>query len=132
MKLEEKHYYWIGAVVILISAGVIIHHRNKNKAVGSPGPKTLGEGNEEIIDESIFPLQFGSSGVEVKAIQKYLNTTCNSDLKKMGLYPLEVNGVWDETTEKATLGCSVFNRNQIDEETLDRVLRDLQSANISI
>ena len=45
---------------------------------------------------------------------------------------LEINGIWDEITEKATLACSVLKRNKIDKESFDRILRDLQSANISV
>lgn len=143
MKLEQKHYNWIilGAITL---TGYYLYNRKKtakNKLViENKKPQLYNDYkssslNEELginQNESPFPIQMGSKGDAVKAIQKYMNSTCPSDLKSEGLYPLDVNGIWDDNTERATLACSILKRNKIDKETFDRILRDLQSANIDI
>ena len=60
----------------------------------------------------------------------YMNTTCSSELKKNNLYPLELNGIWDDNTEKATVYCSAFQRNTIDSNTIKRIKRDLKNSKI--
>ena len=139
MKLENKHYYWIGAAVLATVIGVVIYKKRKKKkadlslgdnptnAVNASNGKTV-----EATESSDFPIQIGSNGDSVKAIQKYMNSTCPSDLKKAGVYPLKIDGDWAKKTDTASLACSVLKRNTIDKESFDRILRDLQSANISV
>ena len=144
MKLEKKHY-WIGAAALVTLIGVVVYKKRKakesntnsfdernNQLYSDNRDKTINQLIDERESNSPFPIQMGAQGDAVKAIQKYMNSTCPADLKQAGLYPLEVNGVWDENTEKATLACSILKRNKIDKETFDRILRDLQSANIDV
>ena len=143
MKLEQKHYNWIIAGAIGITAYYLYKRKNKAKnklVIENKKSQLYNENNSSSLDEELginqnkspFPIQMGSKGDAVKAIQKYMNSTCPSDLKEAGLYPLEVNGIWDDNTERATLACSILKRNKIDKETFDRILRDLQSANIDV
>tara|TARA_R110000796_G_scaffold247179_2_gene372452 strand:- start:128 stop:565 length:438 start_codon:yes stop_codon:yes gene_type:complete len=145
MKLEKKHYYWIGAAALITVIGVVVYKKKKKRkaALATKNIKAknkINGGNSKDssadvkLEENVspFPIKIGAQGDAVKAIQKYMNSTCPSDLKKASIYPLEINGIWDEITEKATLACSVLKRNKIDKESFDRILRDLQSANISV
>lgn len=139
MKLEKKHYYWIGAAALITVVGVVVYKRRKNKQLAEQDETLKIESKtsasniaEAQSDMSKFPIRLGAQGDSVKAIQKYVNSTSPSELKKEGVYPLEVDGVWDELTDKATLASSVLKRNEIDKPSFDRILRDLKSANISI
>ena len=141
MKLEKKHYYWVGAAALITVIGVVVYKNRKNKKIKSSKnsikPKSIvGENTsiDSLVENSVspFPIKMGAKGDSVKAIQKYINSTCPSDLKSVGIYPLEINGVWDDKTDEAALACSVLKRNEIDKESFDRILRDLQSANITI
>lgn len=146
MKLEKKHYYWIGAAALVTAIGVVVYKKRKRaKAelaltngkstaqIGTDNSAPNGSLLEAMAEESSpFPIKIGAKGDAVKAIQKYMNSTCPSDLKAVGIYPLEINGVWDDKMDKATLACSVLKRNEIDKVSFDRILRDLQSANISV
>ena len=86
---------------------------------------------DDNIDKVNDSLSFGSKGKDVKAIQMYMNTACSSELKKNNLYPLELNGIWDEETEKATVYCSALQRNTIDSSTLKTIKRDLKNSKIN-
>jgi hypothetical protein len=145
MKLEKKHYYWIGAAALITVIGVVAYKKKKKKKAALTNKKietkneidggdSKGSSADVRVEENVspFPIKMGAQGDSVKAIQKYMNSTCPSDLKAAGIFPLEINGVWDEITDKATLACSVLKRNEIDKESFDRILRDLQSANISV
>ena len=139
MKLEKKHYYWIGAAALITVVGVVVYKRRKNKQLAEQDETLKIESktstsnvSEAESDMSKFPIRLGAQGDSVKAIQKYVNSTSPSELKKEGVYPLEVDGVWDELTDKATLASAVLKRNEIDKPSYDRILRDLKSANISI
>lgn len=141
MKLEKKHYYWIGAAALATVIGVVIYKKSKNKKAEkalltsetTSKPSTTKEYEEETKEEKpLFPLQLGSNNKEVKSVQKYMNSTCPSDLKKEGVYPLLLDGVWGNNTEAASLACSVLKRNKIDNGSFKIILRDLASANISV
>ena len=144
MKLENKHYWAIGTAVVLITAGVIIYRLNKDKikngnSGGSSNVVEDGEyedlsASEEASEirkgESKFPLKFGSENEDVKLVQMYMNSVCPSNLKEEGVYPLEIDGKWGNDTDKASLACGALKRNNIDENTLKIIKRDLSSANL--
>lgn len=151
-KLQTKHYWMIGtAAVLLTVGGIMLYRHNKKKKKES---NDFGNSSFEGVRESIshrqpstqqkeafveaeqqpvseFPLRYGSKGNSVKDIQKYLNSTCPSELKKENLFPLEINGVWDERVESACMTCSSLKRNEIDGTSFKRIKRDLLSANIT-
>tara|TARA_R110000803_G_scaffold136813_1_gene203746 strand:- start:8052 stop:8498 length:447 start_codon:yes stop_codon:yes gene_type:complete len=148
MKLENKHYWAIGAGVILITAGVILYRVNKKKKQENEalnGNNRLVEDTEHTElsaseeaaeinkgeENAPFPLKFGSENKMVKSVQKYMNSVCSSNLKKEGVFPLLLDGKWGTDTDKASLACKALKRNQIDEESFNRIKRDLESANIS-
>ena len=141
MKLEKNTYYWLGAAALITVIGIVVYKKRKKKqaelAANNVGVSNKNKNQElstieEQLQISPFPIKLGAEGDAVKAIQKYINSTCPSELKKEGIYPLDINGIWDETTDKAALACSVLKRNEIDKTSFDRILRDLQSANISV
>ena len=70
----------------------------------------------------------GSEGEDVKDVQRYMNATCPSELKQLGIYPLELSGKWGENTEKASIACSSLKRNVINAETLKTIKRDLGNS----
>ena len=59
-----------------------------------------------------------------------MNSTSPSELKKAGVFPLIIDGVWKDKTETASLACVALKRNKIDRESFERISRDLLSANI--
>lgn len=149
MKLEKKHYLIGAAVLGTIIALVVINKKNKNKKQAelakkggdssfineTPISKSVNKDevvSSEKVKSSPFPITFGAEGDAVKAIQKYMNTTCPADLKSASLYPLDIDGVWGDYTEAASLACSILKRNKIDEKTFKRIIRDLASANIEL
>lgn len=148
MKLEKKHYWMIGTAAVLITAGVIIYKVNKKKKAEAAA--SGGDGNNQFVEDveyeeasaseeaaemglnnsSVFPLQFGSENESVASVQKYMNSTCPSDLKKAGVFPLLIDGKWGEQTDTAALACGALKRNKIDKESFERIARDLLAANI--
>lgn len=132
MKLEKKHYYWIGAILIATAIGIAVYKKRQSKKKNAPKPKKF---SGDISDAELiadFPLKLGSEGEQVKKVQTYLNSVCSADLKANNLFPLDVSGVWDENTEAATTNCYALKRNSIDEESFNRIDRDLKSANITL
>jgi hypothetical protein len=161
-KLEKKHYWMIGVGTAVLIAGVVIYRQRQKKkkeeeekALESPKQLSFNaqqyaqeEVNQPVmqhggefateqppvqqVQQETFPLRFGSENESVKMLQKYLNSTSPSELKKAGVYPLIITGVWDEATEAATLASTaVNNRNEVDEESFKRIMRDMLAANIA-
>lgn len=154
MKLEKKHYWIIGIGATLATAGIILYVRNKKKKKEAAallesqnkrqqsqtsqfveGEDGRGENDYHLKRDErtgdLFPLQFGAENESVKSLQKYMNSVCPSELKKVGVFPLLIDGEWNEDTEKASLACGALKRNIIDRETFDRISRDLLAANIN-
>ena len=153
MKLERKHWIWIGAGLTALTIGVIIHKKRKAlKEKALEDAKALEERKnkansimsnqqEEVVHQkendvkpinqvAHFPLMKGSSGYEVKVIQEYMNSTCKASLEVMKTYPLELNGVWDDNMEVSATNCSSIKRSEIDEDMYNRIYRDMKAANI--
>jgi hypothetical protein len=149
MKLEKKHYWMIGIGVTLATVGIVLVVRNKKQKAealalesNNPNKKRVVEyaehqeasSSEEAAEvegaENIFPLQFGSENQSVSDLQRYMNSTSPSELKKAGVFPLIIDGVWKDKTETASLACMALKRNKIDRESFERISRDLLSANI--
>tara|TARA_R110002020_G_scaffold287979_2_gene503512 strand:- start:148 stop:603 length:456 start_codon:yes stop_codon:yes gene_type:complete len=150
MKIEKKHYWIIGvAAGVITTTGIILYVRHKKKKaaaliesekketsqfVDEQGFIEEGENENHLKrDEAtgdLFPLQYGSKNESVAALQKYINSTCPSELKKAGVFPLLIDGTWNDDTETAALACSALRRNKIDRETFERISRDLLAANI--
>jgi hypothetical protein len=157
MKLEKKHYWMIGIGLTVLTVGTILYVRNKKKKreeeeanqnkprIDGGAQQFVGE-EAEIVEErkeegtvlkrdentgNLFPLLYGAENDSVASLQKYINSTCPSELKKAGVFPLIIDGVWGDKTETAALACSALKRNKIDRETFERISRDLLSANIS-
>jgi len=146
MKLEKKHWIWIGFGVAAITAGIIIHKKRKaakekaleesaKNAVKHNQVQQMVDTSSTIVNEPIkqvahFPLKKGSSGYEVMVLQGYMNSTCKASLKAMNTDPLELNGVWDEKMEISAINCSSIKKNEIDEVMYSRIYRDMKAANI--
>jgi hypothetical protein len=148
MKLEKKHWIWIGVGVAAITTGVIIYKKRKaakEKALAesegrnatqkppiqqAEAPHKEQEVSVPIVQVAHFPLKKGSVGYEVKVIQEYMNSTCKASLEAMKTNPLELNGVWDEKMEISAVNCSSIKRNEIDEAMYKRIYRDMKAANI--
>ena len=127
MNKEERNIL-IGAVGIAAFFTILYYRRKKKKVNAKKIESTTVDDNIDKVNDS---LSFGSKGEDVKAIQMYMNTACSSELKKNNLYPLELNGIWDEETEKATVYCSALQRNTIDSSTLKTIKRDLRNSKIN-
>lgn len=132
--MEQKNkniLYATLAVAVTTSVFLYLRKRNKRtKASKASKSETVVKKAKEkdFFQESKLPqgvVGFGSKGEDVKSVQRYINVTCPSELKQLGLYPLEVCGNWGENTEKASISCSSLKRNTIDVETLKRIKRDL-------
>ena len=144
MKLERKHYYWIGAAALVTIVGIVVYKKQKKKKLDQSlldEKKSSSSSKVEELEESkevvkkptsIFPLKMDSNNEAVKSVQKYMNSTCPSDLKKEGVYPLLLDGVWGKSTEAAALACEALKRNKIDEESFSIIFRDLEAAKIGV
>lgn len=89
--ISPKTWIIIAIVALLIIALIIYL---KNKSVEDDGNvsmnKTLGSNISASAPRSIFPLQYGSKGEEVKALQIYLNSKGEK---------LLIDGIWGPLTE---------------------------------
>lgn len=147
-KLEKKHYWMIGIGAAILIAGVVIYRYKTNKKKEEEEKKSFdgasrprlgygGENNQPVsnsnVDEQVgtFPLRFGSNNESVKVVQKYMNSTCPSELKKAEVFPLLIDGEWGDKTELASMACSSLKRNEIDAESFKRIMRDMLAANIA-
>ena len=146
MKLEKKHWIWIGLGVAALTTGIIIHKKRKSakeKALAESEKKPIRAVKEQveavqeekevvapIMQVAHFPLKKGSTGYEVKVIQEYMNSTCKASLETTEAYPLELSGVWDEKMEVNAINCSSIKRSEIDEDMYNRIYRDMKAANI--
>lgn len=101
--------------------------------------KAIAEGrtaHEEA--ESIFPLEKGSEGDEVKILQKYLNSSasCKAKAVQVGaanmrlkpLFPLDEDGIFGEITESVLLQC--YNSPSVKEETFNNMKLALEKNNV--
>lgn len=152
-KLEKKHYWIIGGLALIAITGTVLyvrHQKKKKKELEDEKKNSLNySGNSNFVeepeirelnevdsslndkkDDNSFPLSLGSQNESVQDIQKYMNSTCPKDLKKAGVFPLIIDGVWGETTETACISCSSIGRKQVDLELFKRIKRDLLAANI--
>jgi hypothetical protein len=145
MKLEKKHYWIIGTLAVVTTVGVVLYVRNKKKKAKDLIVNDKQDSNSHFIEESnksdevlkrdevtgdLFPLQYGAVNDSVASLQKYINSTSPSELKKLGIFPLRIDGKWEDKTEAGVLACSVLKRNSIDKDSFNRISRDLSTANI--
>jgi hypothetical protein len=148
MKLEKKHWIWIGVGAAALTAGIIIYRKRKaakEKALAESESRVATqkppiqqqaaapqqqEVSVPIVQVAHFPLKKGSEGYEVKVIQEYMNSTCKASLEAMKTNPLELTGVWDEKMEISAANCSSIKRSEIDEAMYKRIYRDMKAANI--
>lgn len=88
------------AIVILLIIALIIYFNSK------PDKKDISANNNIATNEnnsqprSVFPLQYGSRGDEVKVFQSYLNSYLvvgSTDV------PLVIDGIWGPKTDAASL-----------------------------
>ena len=129
--MEEKNKKWLLAALGLAAVTVgVIYFRKKKRAKSASKNITSkeAEGVPSAIEIEDGSVGFGSEGEDVKYVQQYINTTCPSELKQLGLFPLNISGKWDKETDKAAIACSALKRNVIDEVTLKRIKRDLSNS----
>tara|TARA_R110001606_G_scaffold375821_1_gene534230 strand:+ start:278 stop:685 length:408 start_codon:yes stop_codon:yes gene_type:complete len=134
--MEEKNKKWLWAAlgVAAVTIGFLYLRKRKKKNSANVADKKVSQKemdsipNAEEIEEG--SVGFGSKGEDVKNVQRYINITCPSELKQLGIYPLELSGEWNEETDKAAIACSALKRNVIDEVTLKRIKRDLDNAKV--
>ena len=132
--MEEKNKKWLYAAVgvAAVTIGILyLRNRKKKKSAKIADEKVSQKEMEDIptaVEIEEGSVAFGSKGEDVKNVQRYINITCPSELKQLGIYPLEISGEWDDNTEKAAVACSSLKRNVIDEVTLKRIKRDLGNA----
>jgi|GEM_PF-4759190 len=133
MEQKNKNIAY-ATIAIVATASVFIYLRTRNKKAKAAIAQK--KAKEEKVLSGVEPtselpkgvIGFGSKGEDVKDVQRYMNVTCPSELKQLGLYPLEICGTWGEKTEKASISCSSLKRNTIDSETLKRIKRDLGNS----
>lgn len=89
----------IGIVVLLIIA-LIIYVRSKPEQKDVSANNDVKTNEENAQPKSVFPLQYGSRGPEVKVFQTYLNSYLvvgSTDV------PLVIDGIWGPLTNAAAL-----------------------------
>ena len=134
--MEEKNKKWLwGAVgVAALTVGILYLRKRKKKKSVKISHKKLSKKEMDnipsVIEIEEGSIGFGSKGEDVKHVQRYINTTCPSELKQLGIFPLEISGEWNEETDKASVACSSLKRNVIDGVTLKRIKRDLSHAKV--
>ena len=127
MKTQERNLLIGGAIAVAVFG--LLYLRNKKKKAKAKKNEATTVAKEIKKDSDV--LSFGDEGEDVKDVQKYLNITSSSELKRQNLYPLELNGVWDDKLEMASINASALRRNSVDKNTLKRIKRDLKNANIN-
>ena len=136
--MEEKNKKWLWAAVgvAAVTIGFLYLRKRKKKKAAKIANKKVSQKEMENIPTAVEveegSVAFGSTGEDVKNVQRYINSTCPSELKQLGIYPLEINGKWGDDTEKAAIACSSLKRNVIDEVTLKRIKRDLDNAKVQL
>jgi LPXTG-motif cell wall-anchored protein len=136
--MEEKNKKWVWAAVgvAAVTIGFLYLRKRKKKKSASIADKKVSKKEMEDIPSAVEieegSVGFGSKGEDVKNVQRYINITCPSELKQLGIFPLEINGEWDEQTDKGAVACSSLKRNVIDEVTLKRIKRDLDNAKVQV
>ena len=134
--MEEKNKKWLWAAVgvAVVTVGFLYLRKRKKKKSASISDKKVSKKEMENIPSAVEieegSVGFGSEGEDVKNVQRYINTTCPSELKQLGIYPLDISGKWNEETDKAAIACSSLKRNVIDAVTLKRIKRDLGNAKV--
>ena len=96
------------AIVILIIIALIIYFSNKDKATATEDVsmnKTLDQNLGASQPRSVFPLQYGAKGAEVKVVQAYLNSKGEKLIK---------DGIWGPLTDASVL--KVLKVNSISED----------------
>ena len=136
MEEKNKKWLWVAVGVAAVTIGILyLRKRNKKKSANISDKKVSQKEMKDIptaVEVEEGSVGFGSKGEDVKSVQRYINITCPSELKQLGIFPLEINGKWDEQTDKAAVSCSSLKRNVIDEVTLKRIKRDLDNAKVQV
>ena len=142
MKLEKKHWYWIAGIVAVVAiiGGIAIAKKKRAVKKADEDAKKLADSKGQggapppppASAPATFPLQNGTRGYEVKVLQKYINSTCKSELRSppLDLYPLDIDGIWGNKTDTAVIKCHTTRTNKIDEPFYRRIYRDMAIANI--
>ena len=113
MKTQERNLLIGGAIAVAVFG--LLYLRNKKKKAKAKKNEATTVAKEIKKDSDV--LSFGDEGEDVKDVQKYLNITSSSELKRQNLYPLELNGVWDDKLEMASINASALRRNSVDKNT---------------
>lgn len=139
MKIEKKHWYWISGIigVALVVGGVVFYNKKKGKEKEKKKEKEKEKTYipekeiEEKEKEISFPLKRGlENSEEVKVLQKYMNSTCKASLDKAKVYPLKVDGNWEDKTEMGAISCTSVKRNEVDQDFYVRIYKDMEAAEI--
>jgi len=141
MKIETKHWYWIAGIAgaITVTGGLLYYYNKKKKKKEEEKEKKKEEiykqkeikQEEEKEEEISFPLKRGiKNSEEVKVLQKYMNSTCRASLDKAKVYPLKVDGNWEDKTEMGAISCTSVKRNEVDQDFYVRIYKDMEAAEI--
>lgn len=72
LKMSKKAWWITGIVLLVVILTVWLISRAKNIKQSNTTSGTTDENNESNTNTSVFPLQYGSRGVEVENLQQWL------------------------------------------------------------
>lgn len=127
MKINKNTLIGFGGLTLITLGIGVLYFNNRKPKTKTTGVTTRG-GSSDVDDsaESVFPLEEGSKGDEVKLVQQYLNrsSSCAKKMPKSSptarirkLLPLDEDGIFGEKTgivlnlcyKTSSISESVFN-----------------------
>jgi|SRR3989304_6347667 len=140
MKIDKVTVLTVVTIGAVLTAGYF-YMKSKKPATVKLGEGTKGTSEtpttEVATTPSVFPLQLGSKGEEVKILQQYLNRSksCKDKMPKTSpnarvrqLLPLVEDGLFGELTETVLKLC--YSSGSIDEPTFNNMKNALSKITV--
>lgn len=123
------------SILAVGGAGAAIYFYNKSKKSTNNDKNGESKRVDEvvIVDDSVFPLEKGSEGGEVKKLQQYLNRSAscksktpppNPNARMRPFLPLEEDGIFGDQTSYVLNTC--YNTSSISKNTFINMMKGLE------
>lgn len=116
-----------------VGAAIYFYNKSKKPSATAKGANLQRTDEVEILDDSIFPLEQGAEGIEVKKLQQYLNRSASCKAKTPPSHPnarmrpflpLDEDGIFGDQTAYVLNTC--YKTTSISKNTFRNMMKGLE------